>query len=108
MKYLILLFIPLILCSCSAPDAPAGESSKIPVTTFVQDFNQLHIDVPEGYTPINYDFQTGQWFPYMQYEDYMYGKTADEFRTAVRERFTQAKKNGINTVYLHVHPCGDA
>lgn len=108
MKYLVLLLIPLILCSCSAPDAPAADSSKIPVTTFIQDFGQLHIDVPEGYKPINYDIQIGQWFPYMQYEDYMYGKSAEEFRTVVHERFAQAKENGVNTVYLHIHPCGDA
>jgi len=66
------------------------------------------MDLPEGYSPINYSYQTGQWFPYMQYEEYMYGKSAEEFRNAVRDRFTQAKNNGINTVYLHIHPCGDA
>ncbi len=108
MKFILLLILPLIFCSCNAPDDSESVSSDIPVTSYIQDFGQLHMDVPEGYVPMNFGYQTGQWFPYMQYEEYMYGKTAEEFRIAVRERFTQAKNNGTNTVYLHIHPCGDA
>lgn len=108
MKFLLLLLVSIALCSCSLPSDSGTSASDIPVTSYVQDFEQLHMDVPEGYIPLNFGYQTGQWFPYMQYEEYMYGKTAEEFRNAVRERFTQAKNNGINTVYLHIHPNGDA
>ena len=108
MKFLLFLLLPLIFCSCAAPVSEDPDISDIPFTSYIQDFEHLHMDVPEGYSPINHSYQTGQWFPYMQYEEYMYGKSAEEFRSAVRERFTQAKNNGINTVYLHIHPCGDA
>lgn len=108
MKFLLLLILPLIFCSCSTHVSENPSISDIPATAYVQDFEHLHMDLPEGYSPINYSYQTGQWFPYMQYEEYMYGKSAEEFRNAVRDRFTQAKNNGINTVYLHIHPCGDA
>lgn len=108
MKILLLLILPLFLCSCAAPAASDSTVSGIPPTSYIQDFSHLHMDVPDGYSPLNYDYQTGQWFPYMQYGEYMYGKTADEFRSAIRERFTQAKNSEINTVYLHIHPCGDA
>lgn len=108
MKFLLLLILPLIFCSCSTHVSKNSTVSDIPATSYIQDFEHLHMDLPEGYSPINYSYQTGQWFPYMQYEEYMYGKSAEEFRNAVRDRFTQAKNNGINTVYLHIHPCGDA
>lgn len=108
MKFLLFLLLPLIFCSCAAPVSEDPDISDIPVTSYIQDFEHLHMDVPAGYSPINYSYQTGQWFPYMQYEEYMYGKSAEEFRNAVHDRFTQAKNNGINTVYLHIHPCGDA
>lgn len=108
MKKITLLLIPMILFSCSVPDTPVSDTPEVPVTSYVQDLDQLHIDIPEGYQPVNYENQIGQWFPYMQYEEYMYDKTEEEFRSAVRERFTSAKNNGINTVYLHIHPCGDA
>jgi len=108
MKFLLFLILPLIFCSCSSHVSKNSASSNIPVTSYIQDFEHLHMDVSEEYSPVNYSYQTGQWFPYMQYEEFMYGKSAEEFRSAVRERFTQAKNNGINTVYLHIHPCGDA
>lgn len=108
MKYLIILLALLSLCSCAVPNAQSSDTSEASVTSYIQEPDQLHLDIPEGYKPINYDYQIGQWFPYMQYEEYMYGKTSEEFRNAVRERFTKAKGNGVNTVYLHIHPCGDA
>lgn len=62
----------------------------------------------KSYTPINYETQTGMWFPYLYYDEYMKGKSADEFRNAVRELYSGAKRESVNTVYLHVRPNGDA
>ena len=66
-------------------------------------------DAPrKSYTPINYETQIGMWFPYLYYDEYMKGKSADEFRAAVRELYSEAKRESVNTVYLHVRPNGDA
>lgn len=97
----------MILCtSCAVPENYGQAEEQ--VTSYVQEQEQLYIDSDNKYVPLNYINQVGMWFPYMHFEEYMYGNTADEFRTAVREKFTEAQKESVNTVYLHVHPCGDA
>ncbi|MDE6425706.1 MAG: family 10 glycosylhydrolase [Ruminococcus sp.] len=98
MKKIIIFALIFACTSC-------GVSENKPVP-YVQEREHLRID--ENYSPVNYDNQVGMWFPYMHFEEYMYNKNADSFREAVREKFTSAKNQGINTVYLHVHPCGDA
>lgn len=111
MKRLLLLVLMLSLCSCghisSSDTSPTEEPLQLP-TTYIQEFEQLHISRPEPYIPINYDKQIGKWFPYTQYDDYMRGKSADEFRKNVSELYKKAADEGVNTVYLHVHPFGDA
>lgn len=100
------IFVILVLActSCSVKES-SGQSAE--PTSYVQEMEHLHIE-NSSYIPLNYDNQVGMWFPYMHFEDYMYRKNADEFRSAVRERFMTAKAENVNTVYLHVHPCGDA
>ncbi len=61
-----------------------------------------------GYIPLNYDNQIGLWLPYMDFEEYMYGKTEQEYRSAVSEILERASENDINTIYFHAHPNGDA
>lgn len=106
MKKIFISAIMILCTSCAVPEnyGQAEES----VTSYVQEMEQLHIDSDKEYTPLNYINQIGMWFPYMHFEEYMYGKTEDEFRTAVREKFAEAQKESVNTVYLHIHPCGDA
>lgn len=106
MKKIFISAIMILCTSCAVPEnyGQAEES----VTSYVQEMEQLHIDSDKEYTPLNYINQIGMWFPYMHFEEYMYRKTADEFRTAVREKFAEAQKESVNTVYLHIHPCGDA
>lgn len=106
MKKIFISAIMILCTSCAVPEnyGQAEES----VTSYVQEMEQLHIDSDKEYTPLNYINQVGMWFPYMHFEEYMYGKTEDEFRTAVREKFAEAQKESVNTVYLHIHPCGDA
>ncbi|MBQ9898274.1 MAG: family 10 glycosylhydrolase [Ruminococcus sp.] len=96
----------LSLFSCSAQNV--SEVSAEPPTMYVQDGAQLDIGAPEGYVPLNYSCQHGLWLPYMHFEDYMLGRSEEEFRAGLREILVQAQADGINTVYFHVHPCGDA
>ena len=46
--------------------------------------------------------------PYLEYDKLMQGSTADEFRTAVNKRLSEFRDNGMNTVYVHIRPTGDA
>ena len=69
-------------------------------------------DVPdkgiEGYIPLNYTNQTALWIPYMRFADILQGKTEEEYRTELSLLLNDALKQGINTVYFHVHPNGDS
>ncbi len=112
-----LLVIAAALSSCTVKDAPAAEtfteSAVEPMTLSVQTKEQLPLEdaVETGakaYMPLNYTDQKGMWFPYMSYGEYMFGKSEAEFREAVAQKYSDAKANGINTIYVHVHPCGDA
>ncbi|MFR4477384.1 MAG: hypothetical protein ACLT3Y_09360, partial [Ruminococcus callidus] len=38
--------------------------------------------------------------PYLDYADTLAGKTAEQFRESMHQRFQQAADMGINTVYL--------
>ena len=60
------------------------------------------------YAPLNYEYQKGMWIPYLDYAEYMQGKTADDFRSAIRKRLSDAADSGTNTVYVHIRPTGDA
>lgn len=100
------IFIIMIL-ACTSCSVKVNSGQATEPTSYIQDMEQLHID-DKGYIPLNYDNQVGMWFPYMHFDEYMYRKNADEFRSAIREKFLSAKSENVNTVYLHVHPCGDA
>ena len=100
----VITFSALLLGGCSAETMPVPNIS--PETTTAAEEHE--VIVTKAYTPLNYDYQQGEWIPYFDYENYLQGKTEDEFRQAIRKRFTNAKENGINTVYLHIHPSGDA
>ncbi|MCM1507552.1 MAG: family 10 glycosylhydrolase [Ruminococcus flavefaciens] len=101
-----IFIVSLLMLACTSCSVPENHSQTVEPTSYVQEFEQLHID-DEGYIPVNYENQVGMWFPYMHFEEYMYGKSAEEFQSAVREKFESAKAENVNTVYLHVHPCGD-
>lgn len=112
-----ILIIAAALSSCTVKDAPDAETftefAAEPMTLSVQTKEQLPLEdaVETGakvYMPLNYTDQKGMWFPYMNYGEYMFGKSEAEFREAVAQKYSDAKANGINTIYVHVHPCGDA
>ncbi|MDE5764953.1 MAG: family 10 glycosylhydrolase [Ruminococcus sp.] len=106
-KSFLLISAVIFMTGCTVPDKEnieninrqeinssiSGESEKSPES---------------GYIPLNYDNQIGLWLPYMDFEEYMYGKTEQEYRSAVSEILERASENDINTIYFHAHPNGDA
>lgn len=103
MKKVFLIF----MLACTSCSMEVGQEQITEPTSYVQEMEHLHIEDGD-YSAVNYDNPIGMWFPYMHFEEYMYGKNEDEFRTAVHEKFLSAQSENVNTVYLHVHPCGDA
>lgn len=61
-----------------------------------------------GYVPMNYPRQVGMWLPYVKFPEYMQGKSEEDFRKGAAEILEDAAADGVNTVYFHVHPSGDA
>ena len=66
------------------------------------------VSAVKEYAPLNYESPKGVWLPYLEYDKLMQGSTADEFRTAVNKRLSEFRDNGMNTVYVHIRPTGDA
>lgn len=95
-----------VLFSCVQPEVNDIKSSNSVAELSLQDESVTPSEI--GYIPLNYENQTGKWFPYMDYAYYMQNKSEDEFRNEVAERFAEAKNKSVNTVYVHVRPCGDA
>ncbi|MCC8135213.1 MAG: family 10 glycosylhydrolase [Ruminococcus sp.] len=102
----------LCLCSCNSltENSESSGSSTADLTGMNESVKPELSESAESddYEPLNYTNQIGTWYPYMDYAEYMQGKSADEFRAAVCEMFTQAKSQSINTVYVHVRANGDA
>ncbi|HPY86060.1 MAG TPA: hypothetical protein PLS20_13645, partial [Ruminococcus flavefaciens] len=87
-KMLILSFVAAVcLSSCSVPlnEIPSSSESSIQGTT----------EESGKYSPINYIRQTGLWIPYMEFEELMYGRSEDDFRRLIRQRFSDALDKGV-------------
>ncbi|MGN0632012.1 MAG: glycoside hydrolase family 10 protein [Ruminococcus sp.] len=104
----------LLLSGCGTADKTADYSSKPHLYDYEQTLLQLGIDAPEHsednilYTPLNFSPQYAMWFTVNDYPDILLNKTEEEFTACVKERFSNAKKLGINTVYVHARAFGDA
>lgn len=98
----------LFSCSPETQTIPEISHSTQPATSYIQEREHFYTEHQAAYTPLNYDNQVGMWFPYMDYAEYMQGKSEKEFRKEVRLRFEDAKNQSVNTVYVHARPCGDA
>lgn len=110
-RFIILLSSAVLLTACkdNSPPQTAEISSGEEITRYVQELEHLDLNLPDkSFTPLNYKEQRGIWYPFMDYESYMLGKSEDEFRSFVRNMFKQAKEQSFNTVYVHVRPYGDA
>ena len=97
----------LMLTGCNTHES--GGYPEVPEEGYLeQSAEQFGLAPEKGYTPLNYDYVVAEWLPYMRYDELMTGRSAEDFRSAVRGSFSDMKAEGVNTVYLHVHPCGDA
>lgn len=105
MKKILTLALPiLLLTGCTLPEYPANSVQSTPEQSTEIVTENAEITSKK----INYETQNGLWFPYTDFENYIQGKTEEEFKNAVREMFKNAKSDGVNTVYVHVRPMGDA
>lgn len=101
----VFLLVSAVLFSCSAEcvnHLPSENESMTECTTDMCPYTE------KAYKPINFGYMKGEWIPYTEYPDLIYGKSEDEFRLAFRQRLEKAVENGANTVFLHVHPNGDS
>lgn len=98
-----------LLTACGSPAQIGGESELLLDSPYVYPDGSIAPEEGEsGYIPVNFTEQHGIWLPYMDFESYMYRKSEEEFRISAKELLENAGENGVNTVYFHVHPNGDA
>lgn len=98
--FILTIMASLILTGCSIDTRPTA-------TTQISQ-SETSIGQELSYNPLNYENQTATWFPYVDFPEYMQGRTEPEFTAAITEMLTEASQNGINTIYFHIHPEGDA
>lgn len=105
--FLLIIISALAFASCSADNISSSVESG---TQDMQIQNESHFSSENtaDYIPLNFTNQAGLWLPYMDFENYMYNKSEDEYRQEVKKILSNAKAEGINTIYFHVHPNGDA
>lgn len=97
----LILAASFALTGCSA-NLTLPEKSDITTTAAVETHEE------QMYTPLNYKNQAAMWFPYVDFPEYMQSRSEQEFTEAVTDMLTEASENGINTIYFHIHPEGDA
>ncbi len=110
MKKSILLLIiisALALVSCTTDNISSSVESGVQDMQIQNESQFSHKDTAD-YIPLNYTNQVGLWLPYMDFENYMYNKSENEYRQEVKKILSDAKAEGINTIYFHVHPNGDS
>lgn len=95
----LLLIISVLLTGCSVPQV--DNQSVTEPTEFTVTEN---ID----YVPLNYEYQKATWLPYVEFTEYMQRKSKEEFSAAITELLEEQAIRGINTIYFHAHPEGDA
>ncbi len=107
MKRLLPLLAVLTLSSCTqiVIPPPAEDIHTDTSDSEISSDDSEHEDINEK---INYSEQCGLWVPYVEYEKIMFNKSEDEFRAIIKEKFQSVRNEGINTVYVHAHPNGDA
>lgn len=104
----------------SAPDteAPSVETVTTTVTTKknVTSTPKKDNNVPaptdnlpvNSYTALNYNEVKGVWISYFELYPILTGKSSSQFRSGIGEYYDNCLSLGINTVYVHVRPFGDA
>lgn len=61
-----------------------------------------------SYTALNYNEVKGVWISYFELYPILTGKSSSQFRSGIGEYYDNCLSLGINTVYVHVRPYGDA
>jgi len=90
-----------VLGACSAELPQQSSETSQPCATTAE-------NTQERYVPLNYKDQVGMWLPYVRFPDYMQSRSEEQFRKEVVEILEDAAAEGVNTVYFHAHPMGDA
>ncbi|MBR4305468.1 MAG: family 10 glycosylhydrolase, partial [Ruminiclostridium sp.] len=66
-------------------------------------------DMPvNNYTALNHEETKGVWISYFELYPILTGKSEEQFRNGIGEYYDNALSLGLNTVYVHVRPYGDA
>lgn len=107
-KLIILSAISIIMFTSCSIDIETSSTESIPDSFQMQNESQFTPDKHNGYVPLNFTNQTGLWLPYMDFENYMYNQSENEYRENIKKILADAKAEDINTIYFHVHPNGDA
>ncbi len=107
MKRLLFLMPVFALASCTVPQFQGNEDIQ-PETAFIEEIPPSQTDINDFPERINYKNQNAVWIPYIRYEEYMQGKSEDEFREIIRKEFASEYADGVNTLYVHAHPFADA
>lgn len=101
-KYRAIFLLPLVLLTaCTMPEYNGMSDNSISPTESATEFTE-----EESSVPINYTEQKGLWLPFTEFDSYMNNET--EFTEALRQKLQNAADQGINTIYFHAHPNGDA
>lgn len=113
----IIAAVPMIFCGCLNKEKPKeAESPTSQIHLYDYEQTPYHLGIEDISSPssaltsscLNYSPQYAMWFTVNDYPDILLNKTEEEFTVAVKERFSNAKSLGINTVYVHVRAFGDA
>ncbi|NLZ45556.1 MAG: family 10 glycosylhydrolase [Clostridiales bacterium] len=121
-KFILILSIIILLTGCSNTSGHDSSEeiflslqnqSPIPVAREVEkpktdSENKPTVDERGNYIPINYDEQKAVWFSYIDIADMLTNKSEAQFRKNISDSFDRVRGLGINTVYAHVRPFGDA
>lgn len=79
---------------------PEPDSDSVPSST-----DSLPVN---SYTALNYNEVKGVWIWYSELYPILTGKSESQLRSGIGEYYDNCLSLGINTVYVHVRPFGDA
>lgn len=122
-KYVILFVVCVaIFCVVFTIKAKLSESKQTDTTTQVTTIDDdillfepqttttttQTIPTDVSYSALNFDTPKAMWFAFMDYSTILLGKSEEEFRQSIEERFENAQTLGINTLYVQVRSHGDS
>lgn len=119
LKKIFALTFAVLLTSCSnVPGSTHKSPSQLttppatntkPETTPSQKFDEkFTLVLQHNYLPLNFETQKAVWFSYIDLADMLTNKSEMEFANEISTAFDKVKDLGLNTVYVHVRPFGDA